>query len=81
MTHSCIVTLNYIQINLFEYNTMLLYTNESYILFIRYQYKVKELFILFNFACCKLQLMIKITPCEGTLKVYLHKVFLSSVDP
>ena len=48
MNHSCIVTLYYIQINQFGYNIILLYMNESYILFILYQFNVKELFILIH---------------------------------
>ena len=46
MTHLCIVILGYIQINLYEYNIMLLYINESYIMFILYSHNVKELFII-----------------------------------
>ena len=48
MTHVFIKTLYYIHINSFEYNIMLLYMNESYILFILYNNNVKELLILLH---------------------------------
>ena len=46
MTNLCLATLYYIQINSFEYNIMLLYINESFIMFILYNHNVKESFII-----------------------------------
>ena len=48
MTHVIIYTLYYIHINSFEYNIMLLYMNESYIMFNLYNNNVKELLILIH---------------------------------
>ena len=48
MTHVFIKTLYYNHINSFEYNIMLQYMNESYILIILYNNNVKELLILIH---------------------------------
>ena len=46
MTISCTVTSYYIKIDQFKFDKVLLYINESYIMFILYKYNIKGQFFV-----------------------------------
>ena len=70
---------------------MLLYINESYTMFIIYNHKFKESSIvdsqqqMFTLAVANLQLMLRITSCEGAFKAAFtrrkfHNQLLRAID-